>query len=368
MQYINGAMLYSLSDWLGQSIPFMNVDMFGTPLAGYVLAMLAIFFTIIFAKLLYYFIKTYVTKLTRHTKSDLDDIIVDMIEEPLIVFIVIIGLWLSIVFFINLPESVVSFISSVRDVLIVLNIIWLITRLFEKTFDFYIVPYTTKTKSKLDDQLVPIIKDGIRFLIIGLGILFLIQNAGYNITAILGGLGIAGIAVAMAAQTSLSDVLGGAVIFANQPFELYDFIKFSNYSGTVEKINLRFCKLKTLDGTELIVPNSVIANKVVENYSRSKKRRVDMKLGLVYDTSYKQMELAKTILKSIITKFEDTDDPLVYFEDFGDSALVIRFKYFVTDPRSRFAVIDKVNMEIKKEFEKNKIEFAYPTTVVHMRK
>jgi len=368
MNYTGNTFSYATSNWIISNIPFLGTDVFGTPLGGYILTMLCVLMTAIMAKVLYYIFKTYIRRITEKTKSDIDDIIIDMVEEPLVVFVVIIGLWLSIYLFINLEPSLLNLISNIRDVLIILTLIWLLTRLFDKLFDIYIIPYTKGTKSKLDDQLVPIIKDGVRLTIFGIGILVLIQNAGYDITAILGGLGIAGLAVAMAARASLEDVLGGAVIFANQPFELYDFIHFKDYYGTVEEINLRYCKIKTTDGTELIVPNSVIASNVIENYSRSKKRRVDMKIGIVYETTYKKIEKAKQILKDIIERIDGVGEPTVYVEEFGDFAIILRFRYYVKDVSRRLELIDKVNMEIKKEFDKNKIEFAYPTSVIYMKK
>lgn len=368
MVYAGEGISYEISNWIVNNVPFLGTDVFGTPVGNYILAMLCILLTAILGKIIYYIFKTYVRRFTEKTKTEIDDIIIDMIEEPLVVFLVIIGLWLSIFLFINLDPSAMSLTTEIRDVLIVIDIIWLISRLFDKLFDIYVVPYAKKTKSKLDDQLIPILKDGIRLIIFGIGFLFIIQNAGYDITAILGGLGIAGLAVAMAARTSLEDVLGGAVIFANQPFELYDFVKFGDFSGTVEEINLRYCRLKTLDGTELIVPNSVIAKTVIENYSRSEKRRVDMKIGVVYETSYKKLEKAKQILKNIINRINGVDNPTVYVEEFGDFAIIIRFRYYVTDVSKRLELIDKVNMEIKKEFDKSKIEFAYPTSVIYLKK
>ncbi|MCC7570025.1 mechanosensitive ion channel family protein [Candidatus Micrarchaeota archaeon] len=368
MNYTSGSISNQVSSYMVENISAFGTDIFGTPLGNYILAMVFVLLTALLAKSIYYVFKTHIRKITSKTKTDLDEIIVDMIEEPVVIFIVIFGLWLSIFLFINLNNNDMGLVSSIRDVLIVLNLIWLLTRLFDKLFDKIVVPYTKSTKSKLDEQLTPIVKDGVKVILFGVGILFLIQNAGYDVTAILGGLGIAGLAVAMAAQTSLSDVIGGAIIFANQPFEIGDYIKFGGDSGTVNEINLRYCRLTTLEGTQLIVPNSLISKTVIENYSRSMKRRVDTKIGVVYETPHKKLELAKKLMEKIIEETEGVEDPTIYLEEFGDSAIVFRYRYYVKDVSKRLKLIDQVNFNLKREFEKNKIEFAYPTSVVYLRK
>lgn len=350
-------------------IPFLNNNLFGNTVIQYGQALLIILASVVLAKIVYFLVKKYVYMVTAKTKTDLDDILVDIIEEPAVFIIVIAGIWYS-QNVLNVTPDISNFFNSLVGVLITLDVTWLLMRITEVLIQRYLVPITQKSKSKLDDQLVPIIKNGIKAIILVMALLSIFSNFGYDITAVIGGLGIAGIAIAMAAKDSLGNMLGSATIFTDRPFEVEDTVDVSGTVGKVEEVGMRSTRIRTFDGTLVTIPNSTVANSKIENFTKAKKRRVRFTLGVEYDTSPKKMEEAKKIVEGIVkkTKGLDPESVSVYFTEFGDSALGLMVTYYIKDTSRLFELKDIVNTEINKQFTKAKIGFAYPTQTIFVKK
>ncbi len=190
-----------------------------------------------------------------------------------------------------------------------------------------------------------------------------------EITGLIAGLGIGGLAFALAAQDILANMFGGAAVLTDKPFVVGDRIVAEGQDGIVQKIGLRSTTMETFDGTHIIVPNKKIADSVVENITREKMRRIKFVLGLEYSTSTAKMEKAKIILRDIVKKNKSTDDKsLIHFVSFGDSSLNIQLIYWISNLDMILQAKDEVNFEIKKAFEKAKIEFAFPSQTVYVKK
>ncbi len=345
--------------------PILSQALLGNSILQYMTMLLMLLGTVIIAKVAYYIIKKYVQALTAKTQTDLDDLLLKALEKPFIFFILILGLNLS-VGTLTLPIGVSSVFSNLIMVLLTLNIAAVIAAIVDVLFEKFLVPIAKKSDSKLDDQLVPMFKNGARIIVFVFAILTIVTNFGYDITAVLGGLGIAGLAVAMAAQDTLGNVIGSAAIITDRPFEVEDTIKVEGYTGKVEEIGMRSTRIRTLDGTLVAIPNSTIAKSDIENYTKSNKRRVLVKLGLEYSTSIKKMNKAKSELIDIVkgTRGTDPDDINVRFMEFGDSTLQLVLIYQVLETSRFLDVQDEVNMKIKERFDSEKIMFAFPTRTI----
>jgi MscS family membrane protein len=349
-------------------LPSLDSTIFGNTLMQYGQSLFIILASVILAKAVYYVIKKYVYLLTAKTETKLDDILVEVLEMPLIALIVIMGVSYAKTPLI-LPPNISSSLDAFIGVLLTLDIAWFLMRLSDGIIQNYITPMAEKSSSKLDDQLVPLLKTGMKLVIFTLAFLTVLSNFGYNLTAVLGGLGIAGIAIAMAANQSLSHLLGGAAIFADRPFEVDDVVKVGLTTGKVEEVGMRSTRIRTLDGTLVTIPNADVANSSVENYSKATKRRISLVLSLEYSTSPKKIQEAKEIVKKIVkgTNGLDKSDVNVYFMQFGEYSLNLNAFYFITDTSRFLELQDIVNTQINEEFAKAKIEFAYPSTTVYMR-
>lgn len=348
--------------------PILSAMYFGNTLLQYLETLLIVLGTVIVAKVAYYIIKKYVQALTARTATNLDDLLLAELEKPFLFFILILGLNFSVTP-LTLPAGVASFFFNLIKVLLTLNGAWVVSALIDVAFEEFLVPYAKKSKSKLDDQLVPILKTGATIVVFALTILTIISNFGYDITAVLGGLGIAGIAIGLAAQDSISNVIGSATIFTDRPFELEDVVKVDGVVGKVEEIGIRSTRIRTLDGTLTTIPNATIAKGTIENYTKANRRRVQIKLGVEYGTSSKKLDKAKELLMDIVTDTRgvDPDDCAVHFLEFADSTLQLQLTYHIIETSRLFDIQDEVNSRIKEEFEKANIEFAFPSRAIYVK-
>lgn len=212
----------------------------------------------------------------------------------------------------------------------------------------------------------------VNILIWFIGILFLFDNLGYDITTLLAGLGIGGIAIALAAQAILGDLFSYFVIFFDRPFEIGDFIIVDDKSGTIEQIGIKTTRIRTLGGEQLICSNTDLTNSRVHNYKRLEKRRIVFQLGVTYQTSHDQLKQIPGMVKSIIASEQDVEYERGNFSGFGDSSLNFEFVYHVLSTDFDFYMDkqEKIYLEIYGLFEQLGIEFAYPTQTlfVHSEK
>jgi small-conductance mechanosensitive channel len=216
-----------------------------------------------------------------------------------------------------------------------------------------------ETKRKQARGIVLIIK-GVVWLI---GLVFLIDNLGYDITTIITGLGIGGIAIALAAQTVLGDLFSYLVIFFDKPFEIGDFIIVDDKMGTVEYIGIKTTRLRTLGGEQLICSNTDLTNSRVHNYKRMEQRRVVFKFGVVYNTPAEKLKQIPLIVKTAIESMELTRFDRAHFLSFGDYSLNFEVVYYVlsADYNQYMDIQQNINLQLFQHFENEAIEFAFPT-------
>jgi len=320
---------------------------------------------VLIAKIVYRLFSTVVRKLTSKSESRLDDIVVDMIEEPLVFAITLGGIWFGLRI-LTFSPGFDAFIDHAFQFLVVINIGWLIVRLLDSLFEEYVVPWVASSESDLDDQLLPVLRKSIKTTIWILAIIIGLNNAGYDVGAVLAGLGIGGLALAMAAKDTVSNVFGGFTIFTDQPFRIKERVKVAGFDGNIEEIGIRSTRLRTREGTLVTIPNSKFASSEVENVSQEPSRQVIVNLGMTYDTTPEQMEEAITLLNEIVDKNENTEKKRqVFFNLFGDFAMNICTKYYITKGRDINDTTTQINMEILRNFNKHNLEFAFPTQTLY---
>ena len=203
-----------------------------------------------------------------------------------------------------------------------------------------------------------------------IGFLFLIDNLGYNITTLIAGLGIGGIAIALAAQTILGDLFSYLVIFFDKPFEIGDFIIIDDKMGTVEYIGIKTTRIRTLGGEQLICSNTDLTNSRVHNYKRMQERRVVFSFGVVYSTAAGKLKTIPQVVRDIIESMEEARFDRAHFKDFGDFSLNFEVVYYVLSADYN-VYMDKqqsINLRLFELFEKEKIEFAFPTRTLFVNK
>jgi len=242
--------------------------------------------------------------------------------------------------------------------------------------EYHLLKLTSKTHTKLDDMLVPVIRKSLRITIAIVSSLWIADGIlELNIRAIIVSAGVGGIAIALAAKDTVANFFGSITIFADRPFQVDELIEVQGQTGTVEEVGFRSTRIRTLDGHLVAVPNSVIANTVVKNIGQRPFIRRVTNITITYDSGIAKTEKAIQIIKEILTAVPeintDPDRPArVYFDDFADCSLNIYLAYWVK-PADFWVfkeVNDKVNFEILKRFDAEGIEFAFPTQTLHVKK
>jgi len=243
--------------------------------------------------------------------------------------------------------------------------------------EYYLNRWAAKTATKLDDMLVPVIRKSLRITIAIIATLFIaetILGAG-QIKTILLSAGVGGIAIALAAKDTIANFFGSVTIFADRPFQIDELVKIDGHLGPVEEVGFRSTRIRTLQGHLVTVPNSVITNSIVENVGKRPFIRRTSNITITYDSGHTKAKRAVAIIKEILADVPEinTDSeklPRVYFSDFNDWSLNIYMSYWVKPPDYwvYHQVNERVNLEIMKRFEAEKIEFAFPSQTLYVKK
>ncbi|MBD3347037.1 MAG: mechanosensitive ion channel [Chitinivibrionales bacterium] len=313
-----------------------------------------------------------VTIFARKTRTEIDDLIVKNSSRPVGNFVLLFGAFLiaNVLRLPLEPFDVKKFLLVAIKIGVVLNGLWLCFRIID-IVGVYLLHRIVKTSSRLDDQLVPIFQKTIKVFLFILGMVYIIQALGYSVSGIIAGLGIGGLAVAMAAKDTLANFFGSMMILADRPFKKGDWIKIQDNEGVVEEIGFRSTRIRTFPKTLISIPNSVLANESIDNYTRMPKRRVKMTVGVTYETTAEQMENAVKGIEKLLTTHEDVSQEfmMVKFTDFGASSLDILVYYFTntTDWSEHLAVRQEINLAIMRLIENMGLSIAFPTRTLHVK-
>ncbi len=341
---------------------------FGNTLFQYLLFFIAVAVFALAGKAVSYIVKTYCRRITAKSRFKLDDLLLDLVEQPIVFAMIILGLVIGFNF-LSFGAGARELFYSIINILVILLTGWVSLKAVDVLVEQYFVPLITKADKRLAKQIAPLIEKIIKVGIVFLVFIVILNYFGYNVTAILAGLGIGGLAFAFAAQATIADAFGGFSIFTSRPFVVGDWVSFDNILGTVEQVGLRHTRIRNLEGRVVIIPNSKIAGTVIENISSAPKRKILLNLGLTYDTPVEKIQKAIGLVKELINKRKDcSKEPLALFTEFKDFSLNLMVVYFIEDLDNWLKIKHEVNMEIKRQFDENGIEFAFPTQTVHLKK
>jgi MscS family membrane protein len=244
-----------------------------------------------------------------------------------------------------------------------MSITWFFIRLLDMLIRIYLEPMIEKSESKLDDQILPIVRKSLRAVIFILAFIIVLSNLGYDVLSVLAGLGIGGLAFALAAQDSVKNILGGVTIFWDKPFQIGEFVEIKGKLGTVSEVGLRTTRVKSVGGTTIVIPNAHVADALIENFSTRTKRRITMTLGLTYESTADQMEQALVTIRETIAAVKGTEQETIEtrFVNFGAFSLDLDVVYWITDMQNWKMIIHNVNMGLKRNLDRDGIDMAFPT-------
>ena len=303
-----------------------------------------------------------------------------LLKKPLQWFLILLVLYFSSKF-ISLPEFLNSqekgsvelgkYFDKAYNFLLLVTVFWTINRSID-FIGFKLKNKALKTETKVDDQLIPFAIDIAKVLTIVLGLVMILGNVfDVNVTALVTGLGIGGVAFALASKESLENLLGSFTIFFDKPFTVGDTVTLGGVTGTVEKVGFRSTRIRTFDKSIVTVPNKNIISTELDNLGARPVRRVKFNIGLTYDTSVENIKKIVDDIQKLIDEHPMTNqEGKVRFLEFGPSSLDIMILYYVDSPDWE-ALIDakqKINFDIIDIVNKYKCEFAFPSTSVYIEK
>jgi len=268
------------------------------------------------------------------------------------------------------PHLMNNYVHRGFVLMVTLTVTWLFTRIVRAAIEFYFRQYTTDAENKADKQIMMVAKRASVILLWAVGAVVGLNNAGFDVGALIAGLGIGGLALALAAQDTVKNIIGGLVVFMDKPFYIGDVIKVKEVEGTVIYTGIRSTRIRTGAGRIITIPNAQFTDNAIENITVEPSKRIVTYLALPYETVAEKIDEAILILKNIVEQSPDVNhyDCIIYLEKFSPSSVDINFTYFIKKGSDTHTTQTDVNKEVIRKFKAAGIEFAYPTQMVVERK
>ena len=352
-----------------QKIEFFAQTFWNNSMLDYTVAT-GLFFLIYFAlKVLTVSVLKVAKKNVKKTNTTKDNLLIKYFERKKQKTFVPIEMFLALYFslkFLNYSQTVANLINTFAIVLCTIFVVLIIIDVIK-----YLIETKYKTNSENNPQvnsfnlLFPIIK----IIIWILSLFFVLSNLGFNVSSLLAGLGIGGIAIALASQSFLSDLLSFISIISDKPFEVGDYILVNGIEGTVTKIGIKSVRIERNMGEEVIIPNSKITQTDLHNFKKLNKRRADLILGIAIETSNEKLKLIPPIIKNICDENEKIEFIRCHFSSLLSHCYEFSAVYFVcANDFMTFADARQfVNLRVKEELDKHEIKLGYPTTEIKIR-
>lgn len=308
---------------------------------------------------------SHLARLAKKTASDFDDFLVSLLAQIGLPVFITTSLYF-VTQSLDLDKQVHLLIHHALVIVVTVRIVLILQTILR-----YSISKTYNRARPSDPSAETVIKNLVnigRWALWALGSVFILDNLGVDISTLVAGLGIGGVAVALAAQAVLGDLFSALSIFIDKPFEVGDFIIVEDMMGTVEYVGMKTTRIRSLSGEQLILANSDLTKSRIKNYKRMQTRRVVLKIGVIYQTSLEQVRKIPEIIKKIIQETKGVTFDRSHFESFGDFSLNFETVYFVasSDYNVYMDKQQQINTAIKQRFEEEKIEFAYPTQMLYL--
>jgi small-conductance mechanosensitive channel len=318
--------------------------------------------TITFKRLLH----RQIYKLAQKTSNEWDNLAADLIEQTKLISSFFVAIFLGSLA-LTLPSTLATIIEKLLILmLLVQGAIW-----GSYTLKFWSLKYRQQKMKISSAAVTTFIRMGfiLRVFLWVIIILLILDNLGVDITALVAGLGITGVAVALAVQNILGDLFGALSIVLDKPFEVGDFIIVDNYLGSIERVGLKTTRLRSLSGEQLIFSNTDLLTSRIRNYKRMYTRRIVFSIGVVYEISYEKLVAIPQMLREIVEAREQVHFDRAHFKSYGPYSLDFEVVYWVQDPDYTLYmnIQQAINLDIFQRFQQEGIEFAYPTQALYVQ-
>lgn len=345
---------------------FLNQTYFGNTVEAYLIALGIFIVGIILIKIFKSIVLYRLKKWSEKTETTLDDLLIKSVEKSIIPLLYF-GVFYAAITSLTFTERISKIIEMASLFVATFFIVRFIASSILITLTYFIKKQDRGEEKARQLRGMTVL---INLFVWVIGVVFLMDNLGFDISAVVAGLGIGGIAIALAAQTILGDLFSYFVIFFDRPFEVGDFIVVQDKVGTVEYTGIKTTRIRALSGEQLVFSNTDLTNSRIHNFKKMERRRVVFKLGVIYQTTAEQLAQISEFVKGIIEKQPDTLFDRGHFATYGDFSLNFEFVYYIigADYVKYMDTQQKINLEVYQEFEKRGLEFAYPTQTLFVNK
>jgi len=341
---------------------------FGEPLWKYLASLIYIFLAFYVSKFLDYLTRIWLKKWTEKTKTQLDDLLLGLLNGPIKVvsFVIFLNIGLGVF---DWPDLVNKILDRVLKVIVAATVTYAILKLIDLLMGYWKQRTVAETDRGFDEQLFPIIRKTLKVFIVVVAVLVTSQNLGFDITAAIAGLSVGGLALGLAAQDTVANLFGAVAIFIDKPFRIGDRIQLDSVDGTVETIGLRSTRIRNLDGHLLTIPNKTMGNATITNVTRRPNIKTVMNIGITYDTPTEKVRRALQIIDEVYRGNSMTFDAWISFNKFADSALNIQVIHWwnSTDYKAYLGGMQEMNLSLKQRFDDEGISFAFPTQTLYLK-
>ena len=335
----------------------------------YLYALIVLVATVLLAKLCLFIIEKYIQRLTKKTRTNVDDLIIDAMRWPSYILILILGIRISLKA-LGLPEKIYLYSGHIFSSLIVLVVSYILIKIFDIIINSWGTMWTKKTHISIDNDLLPLLHKTSKAIFFIIALLFILHIWGIDITGFLAGLGIAGIAIGFAVKDSLANIFGGVFLILDKNFKVGDRIKLeSGEMGDVIDIGLRSTRMKTFDNEMLIIPNGILANQKIQNLSKpNASLRVKVMFSVEYGNDIDKVR--NLILDAVrkVSKVSSNPEPDVWFIEMGDSSLNFQCNVWVDNFMDAMEVKVACTTAIYNALNRARINIPFPTRTLYMKK
>ncbi len=330
------------------------------------LAVLILF--IIASKIFLYISKKIVRRAVAKTETELDDKLIDITETPIAVILLILGIKLALVVS-GVEFNLLDYLDKILNSLIIIAIGYAVAAIIDMIIEMWGQKFSKKSKIKVSGDLLSLMHKTVKVVVLVVTFLIVLKEWGVNIGPLLASLGIAGLAIGLALQNTLSNIFGGVSLIFDRAFKVGDIVEVGTVKGTVYEIGLRSTRVKTFNNELVVIPNGQLANENIINYNKpNMKARIVIPFTVAYGTKH---EKVKSLVLGVVKKLNHvlTDPaPFVRFENMGDSALEFKVYFWVDSLKEKYGVKDKAIGLIYDNLNKSRIGIPYPQMDVHLKK
>jgi len=349
-----------------EMFPSLTYTIFGIPFANLIAATLLFFVFLFLRNIFTKVVMVFLQQLAKKTTTYYDDKIISALKGPLSFTFIILGIHLFFLIIFKETETV----KNLLETLIIYTIFWAILSILE-ALRGAVYGITGKFSADLSKEMGNFIIAILKILIAGVGLGAMLQVWGINVTALVASLGIGGLAFALAAKDTAANLFGSFSLLADKSIRIGEWIKVSGVEGTVETIGMRTTKIRSFQKSLITVPNHIVANNPIENFSRRGIRRIKMHIGLTYSTNSTQITKIMADIKEMLKGHEgisQSDSLMVNFDTFGDSSLnIFIYTFTKTANWAKYLEIrEDVNLQIMKIVEDNGSSFAFPSQSIYV--